>query len=163
MSEEKTIRELQMAVVEAAIAWHAAPGIDEYLDHAVGVLLAATKTTATEPADLVWVQRTMKDVRAGDYIRQVEWNGSGESPVTHVTNRYLPPMKDGSNAGNWHMVPGESSHWDDRVVKPGEVWLCLDGGKPRNLDPDFPVEIQLPSPRFLQLGDWGDRMDVKAS
>lgn len=147
------------ALIEAVDAWEQA-GIDA---GEPGFGFAVAFDARTE-AEMVWVERTMKDVRAGDTIRR-----PGSDAQTHVSARYLPPMKDGSNAGNWHVVAGARNHFDDRVVKPGEVWLCFNGGAPRNLDPSFPVEIYidgatadfLRGPGFSTDLRWADRMDAK--
>lgn len=107
------------------------------------------------PDDLVWHPRTMKDARKGDQIRPA---GSDMPNGTAVTDRYWPTTPDASDRGTWHVVPG-AKHWDDHVVQPGEVWLCLDGGAPRNVDPDFPIEILLTRAEIaaIELLGWDNR------
>lgn len=91
---------------------------------------------------LVWHPRPLRDVRKGDVIRP-----AGTLGQSTVTDRYWPPTPDGSDRGTWHVVPDlGSDKWSftrDHVVQPGEVWICLDGGAPRNMAPDFAVEILL--------------------
>ncbi len=113
-----------------------------------------------------WIERTMRDVRAGDHIRPIGSNSGG----THISARYLPPDPAGlRNRGSWHVVAGAAGHWDDRVVKPGDVWLCMDGGEPRCLKPDFPVEIEMPqewldvAAIFIETGHAADLDDVWAN
>lgn len=91
---------------------------------------------------LVWIPRPMRDVRKGDVIRP-----AGTEAQSTVTDRYWPTTPDGSDRGTWHVVPDRGSdkwaHTRDHVVQPGEVVVCLDGGEPRNMAPDFAVEILL--------------------
>lgn len=94
---------------------------------------------------LVWIPRPMRDVRKGDVIRP-----AGVlllAAQSTVTDRYWPTTPDGSDRGTWHVVPDRGSdkwaHTRDHVVQPGEVVVCLDGGEPRNMAPDFAVEILL--------------------
>ncbi len=112
---------------------------------------------ACNPDELVWHACTMKDARRGDQIRPA---GSDMPNGTAVTDRLLPPDPDASDRGTWHVVPGASGkHWDDHVVQPGEVWLCLDGGAPQCLNPDFPIEILLTRAEIaaIELLGWDNR------
>lgn len=114
-----------------------------------------------EADELIWHPRTMKDARKGDQIRPA---GSDMPNGTAVTDRYWPTTPDASDRGTWHVVPGASGkHWDDHVVQPGEVWLCLDGGAPQSLNPDFPIEILLTRAEIaaIELLGWDSRMDAK--
>lgn len=119
-------------------------------------------TRLEEEQPETWVLRTMKDVRAGDVIRPAH-RGTGSPSESTVTARYLPPMKDGSNAGAWHVVSGGSgpfAHTKDHVVRPGEVWLCFDNeGDPRHLDPTFPVEILMDQ----ATAEWLDSENVNTA
>lgn len=110
--------------------------------------------------ELIWHPRTMKDARKGDQIRPA---GSDMPNGTAVTDRYWPTTPDASDRGTWHVVPGVK-HWDDHVVQPGEVWLCLDGGAPRNVDPDFPIEILLTRAEIaaIELLGWDNREETRS-
>lgn len=117
---------------------------------------------------LIWHPRTMKDARKGDQIRPV---GSDMPNGTAVTDRLLPPQPAvptrygplPADRDTWHVVPG-AKHWDDHVVQPGEVWLCLDGGAPRNVDPDFPIEILLTRAEIaaIELLGWDNREETRS-
>lgn len=121
--------------------------------------------------ELIWHPRTMKDARKGDQIRPAETAKlDPDYAGAKVTARYMPPQPATRNADGsdglpldhnaWHVVPGASGkHWDDHVVQPGEVWLCLDGGAPRNVDPDFPIEILLTRAEIaaIELLGWDNR------
>jgi len=112
----------------------------------------------------VWHPRPLRDVRKGDVIRP-----AGTDAQSTVTDRYWPPQPatrnpDGSDGlpkdrGVWHVVPGEQ-HWDDHVVQPGEVVICLDGGEPRNMAPDFAVEILLDPAEIAAIDaiGWDNRL-----
>ncbi len=112
----------------------------------------------------VWTPATMADARVGDMIRPR--GTTAESDVKRVIDRYLPPRKDGGNAGHWH-IASAPKHWDDRVVREGEVWLVLEGsgGNPVNLRPDFLIEILMPADWHQVMTQngwtWADRLDAK--
>lgn len=112
---------------------------------------------------LIWHPRTMKDARKGDQIRPA---GSDMPNGTAVTDRYWPTTPDASDRGTWHVISAGSGKWahkDDHVVQPGEVWLCLDGGAPRNVDPDFPIEILLTRAEIaaIELLGWDNREETQ--
>lgn len=118
--------------------------------------------------ELIWHPRTMKDARKGDQIRPA---GSDMPNGTKVTDRYWPPQPAvptrygplPADRDTWHVVPG-AKHWDDHVVQPGEVWLCLDGTAPRNVDPDFPIEILLTRAEIaaIELLGWDNREETRS-
>lgn len=123
---------------------------------------------AGNPDELIWHPRTMKDARKGDQIRPA---GSDMPNGTAVTDRYWPPQPAvptrygplPADRDTWHVVPG-AKHWDDHVVQPGEVWLRLDGGAPRNVDPDFPIEILLTRAEIaaIELLGWDSREELRS-
>lgn len=106
-----------------------------------------------------WVSARMKDARVGDIIRPA----GTDAPGSKVTGRRLPPRRDGSDAGYWHVIEGVRNHWDDRIVREGECWLVLDGGQPQNFNPDFGIEIKMdPVERdaIEMLGGFENRLDA---
>lgn len=111
--------------------------------------------------ELIWHPRTMKDARKGDQIRPA---GSAMPNGTAVTDRYVPAAPGYSDRGTWHVVSGGAKYWDDHVVQPGEVWLRLDGGAPRNVDPDFPIEILLTRAEIaaIELLGWDNREETRS-
>lgn len=130
--------------------------------HTASTVATAELSAALERQrdELVWHPRTMKDARKGDRIRPA---GSDMPNGTAVTDRYWPTTPDASDRGTWHVVPG-AKHWDDHVVQPGEVWLCLDGGAPRNVDPNFPIEILLTRAEIaaIELLGWDNREETRS-
>lgn len=107
--------------------------------------------------DIIWVRRTMADVRRGDLMRIPGDAGPG----TLVTQRWLPPRADTEAASTWHVVPGDRGHWGGHVVQYGEVWLVLGGDSaPRHFRPDFAVEILLTAAEFpaIELLGWENRL-----
>lgn len=130
------------------------------------------RATGEDDRAEVWVLSEMRHARVGDLIRPAGTAAAG----TLVVDRYLPPMKDASktagaaqpNAGHWHVVSGGPKHWDDRIVREGEVWLRLEGNaEPQNLDPTFAIEIKMSadlaelfSGNYTEF-DWEDRMDAR--
>lgn len=137
--------------------------------HTASTVATAELSAALERQrdELIWHPRTMKDARKGDQIRPA---GSDMPNGTAVTDRYWPPQPAvptrygplPADRDTWHVVPG-AKHWDDHVVQPGEVWLCLDGGAPRNVDPDFPIEILLTRAEIaaIELLGWGNREELR--
>lgn len=138
--------------------------------HTASTVATAELSAALERQrdELIWHPRTMKDARKGDQIRPA---GSDMPNGTAVTDRYWPPQpavptRHGplpADRDTWHVVPG-AKHWDDHVVQPGEVWLCLDGGAPRNVDPDFPIEILLTRAEIaaIELLGWDNREETRS-
>ncbi len=129
--------------------------------HTASTVAIAELSAALE---LIWHARTMKDARKGDQIRPA---GSDMPNGTAVTDRLLPPTDDASDRGTWHVVSagnGKWAHLKDHVVQPGEVWLCLDGGAPQSLNPDFPIEILLTRAEIAAIDalGWDNREELRS-
>lgn len=111
----KTVRELQIAIVEAAIAWEAAPIVDndaeaarligavsELLADQDAAMLAAERRNCDGPslADdvCIWITRPVRNVRADDVIRMV-----GRPETERVVESASPPL-------DWHVHPKASQY-----------------------------------------------------
>lgn len=131
--------------------------------HTASTVATAELSAALERQrdELIWHPRTMKDARKSDQIRPA---GSDMPNGTAVTDRYVPAAPGYSDRGTWHVVSGGAKYWDDHVVQPGEVWLRLDGGAPRNVDPDFPIEILLTRAEIaaIELLGWDNRKETRS-
>lgn len=103
----------------------------------------------------VWVLRSWRDVVAGDVVRM-----PGTEVTANITARLRHPSEDPLGR-SWHMVAGEK-HWDDVLVQPGQVCVSLDGGAPRFMKPELPVEIGLPPAiaTAADVLDWEARLTI---
>jgi len=131
---------------------HICPGCGANIGHGETACAACSDGPREDPVLMVWHPRPLRDVRKGDVIRP-----AGTDAQSTVTDRYWPPQPatrnpDGGDGlpkdrGTWHVIgdPGldKWAYTRDHVVQPGEVVICLDGGEPRNMAPDFAVEILL--------------------
>lgn len=146
----------EKAVIDAALTWereHPAKDhwTDASLDLAVSALLAARRVEEQgAPDEMLWVERTWRDVRAGDTVRP-------PASDSHA-------VVDSSQLQSWHVDPRGSTY--SPVPLEHDV-MCVylkpfGQGEPKRYDmnPDAPVEILVAFSEldFLNRHGWADRI-----
>lgn len=169
MSEQPDIEALREAVIEAAIDRHGLWIIDETdpddvaICAAVSDLLAALEQAEPEPEDeLVWVERTWRDVRAGDTVRPPGSDTYAGVDSAQLQAWHVDPVKVSwqlNENGKMAPVPISMEHevMCTYLLFPGQV-------KPQRYDmnPEHPVEISLwtSDVKAAEIFGWAGRVAV---
>lgn len=142
----------ERAVIGAAIASHrggCAPetcGGTSYDPCRLANAIEALERAQCDDSDLIWVPRTMTDVRSGDTIRLPASDATAEvlSAVSLDWN-----VRSGGN--------GPKAHFDDVPLRHGRVYLRLVyAGMEKRWDfaPDLPVEVRLTRLELQAIEHW---------
>ncbi len=157
--DDSALAHLNQCVTELANRHGSVMHLQANINAEIGYLSAAPVEASAEESveeSKVWHTRTMKDVRVGDMIKPV---GENDALACVVADRYWPADPTEQGKRSWHVVEGEK-HWDDRLVREGDVCIKLSGAaEPVFMRADFSVDIQLTPTEIaaIELLGWDNR------